>query len=144
MVSESYVHDAAVDFITSLGNISSENVEEQYRSLKRFMSKDLKVQFEVDTVDWIEQVKTDNISQILSINDVEITTNSDGAYKVVALAKAEFYSEQEFLGYEDQVIDMVMQLVPPKSGKRWYLEINSLSWDKAKTFRAKEKYKKSK
>ncbi|MBT4761933.1 MAG: hypothetical protein HOO06_09575 [Bdellovibrionaceae bacterium] len=137
MIPNSYIHDAATDFLSSLGNISASNIDEQYSSLKRFMSKELRVQFSVDTADWIEQVKTDNISQILKVTDVEITSNSSGAYQVIALGRVSFYSEQQFLGHEDQVIKMILKLVPPESGKRWYLQIGSLSWEKAETFRAK-------
>ena len=37
----------------------------------------------------------------------------------------------------DEAIEMVLQLVPPKSGKRWYLEINSLARQSADSFRKK-------
>jgi hypothetical protein len=137
MIPSSYVHDAATDFLSSLGNVSAANIDEQYQSLKRFMSKELKVQFDVDTADWIEQVKSDNISQILKVTDMEITSNQDGAYRVVALGKADFYANQQYLGHEDQVIEMILRLVPPESGKRWYLQISSLSWEKADTFKTK-------
>lgn len=140
MIPNSYVHDAAMDFLSSLGNVSAANIDEQFTSLKRFMSKELKVQFDVDTVDWIEQVKTDNISQILKVTDLEITSNLDGAYRVIALGKADFYADQQYLGHEDQVIEMILRLVPPESGKRWYLQINSLSWEKADTFKTKSNF----
>ena len=137
IVPDSYIHDASMDFLSSLGNISAANVDEQYASLKRFMSHDLKIQFDMDTFDWIEQVKTDNISQILKVTDVEIISNSGGAYKVTALGRVDFYADQQYLGHEDQVIQMVLKLVPPESGKRWYLQITFLSWEKAETFQTR-------
>lgn len=142
MIPNSYVHDAAMDFLSSLGNINSSNIDEQYAALKRFMSEKLKVQFEVDTDEWIEQVKNDSISQILKITDIEITSNNEGAYRVIALGRADFYSDQQYLGHEDQVIEMILRLVPPESGKRWYLQITSLSWEKQENFKTKSNYSK--
>ena len=143
MIPDSYVHDAAIDFLSTLGNTSAANIDEQYASLKRFMSHDLKVQFDVDTSDWIEQVKTDNISQILKVTSIEITSDSKGAYRIIALGRADFYAEQQYLGHEDQVIKMIVRLVPPESGKRWYLQIVSLSWEGAETFKTKSDLSKS-
>lgn len=137
MVPESYIHDAAMDFLSTLGNTNAANIDEQYTSLKRFMSHDLKVQFSVETSDWLEQVKTDNISQILKVTEIEITSDLKGAYRIIALGRADFYAEQQYLGHEDQVIEMIVRLVPPESGKRWYLQIISLSWDGAETFKTK-------
>lgn len=136
-VPDSYVDDAVMDFLNQLGNINPTNIEEQYRGLTRFMSDKLKVQFEMDTADWVEQVKTDNISQILTITDKDIISDEKGNYKIVALGKAEFYANHQHLGFEDQVIEMTLSLTPPESGKRWYLKINSLSWSKQETFKTK-------
>ena len=137
MVPDSYIHDAVIDFLSTLGNTSAANIDEQYTSLKRFMSHELRVQFDVDTSDWVEQVKTDNISQILKVTDMEITSDLKGAYKVIALGRTDFYASQQYLGGEDQVIKMIVRLVPPESGKRWYLQIISLSWEGAETFKTK-------
>lgn len=136
-VPASYVGDAVADFLSDLGNVTAGNVDEQYESLKRFMSDELKVKFSMETASWIEQIKTENIAQILTITEKEITTDDNGAYKVTALARAEFYASQQYLGHEDQVIEMVLKLAPPESGKRWYLKIISLSWNRADTFRKK-------
>ena len=142
MIPNSYVHDAAMDFLSSLGNINSSNIDEQYTALKRFMSEKLKVQFEVDTDEWTRQVKSDSISQILKVTDIEITSNNDGAYRVIALGRADFYSDQQYLGHEDQVIEMILRLIPPESGKRWYLQITSLSWEKQENFKTKSNFSK--
>ena len=144
IVPDSYIHDASMDFISDLGNISAANIEEQYNSVKRFMSHDLKIRFDVDTSDWVEQVKTDNISQILKVTDMEVTSDLQGSYKVVVLGKVDFYSSHQYLGHEDQVIQMVLKLVPPETGKRWYLQITSLSWEKAETFHKRSSLSQSK
>ena len=137
-VPDSYINDAASDFLADLGNFSSDNIEEQYASVKRFMSDELKVKFDLENKDWISQVKEDNISQILKVTEKEITTDDNGQFRVIALARADFYSNHQYLGHEDQVIEMRLELVPPKKGKRWYLQIDSLSWSKADTFRTKQ------
>lgn len=141
-VPDSYINDAVTDFLSNLGNINPNNVDEQYRSLSRFMDKRLKIKFEMETADWVQQVKSENISQILTITEKEIKSDEHGSYKIVALGRAEFYTNHQYLGYEDQAIEMILKLTPPKNGKRWYLQINSLSWSKAKTFETKSKLSK--
>lgn len=136
-VPDSYVNDAVTDFLSDLGNVSSNNIDEQYNYLKRFMSDKLKVTFEMETTDWIEQVKSEGISQILTIMNKEIKTDNDGNYQVVATARAEFYANQQYLGHEDQVIEMSMKLTPPQKSHRWYLQLTSLSWTKAEAFKTK-------
>jgi len=144
MVTDSYINDATTDFISNLGNVNATTIDEQYSSLKRSMSDDLKIQFEIDTSDWIEQIKNEKLSQIIKIIEKKITSNERGDYKVVAMVRADFYTEQQYLGYENQVVKMTMKLVPPDKQKRWYLQITSLSWEKAETFRTKSNLSKSK
>ena len=144
VVPSSYVNDAVGDFLSSLGNINATNVDEQYQSLKRFMSDELKVQFTLETAPWIEQIKNENISQILTVTEKEIISDDRGAYKIMALARADFYANQQYLGYENQIIEMVLKLTPPEQGKRWYLKIISLSWNRAKTFETKSQLRQGK
>jgi hypothetical protein len=61
-----------------------------------------------------------------------------GHHKVVALARAEFYSQDAYLGHENQAVEMRLELVPPKSGTRWYLQITHLNWNKIETFKVKK------
>ena len=142
-VPDSYVNDAVTDFLSDLGNISSNNIDEQYSSLKRFMSDALKVKFEMETSEWVEQVKSEGISQIFSITNKEIIADDEGAYHITATGRAEFYTNNQYIGHEDQVVEMVLRLTAPKKGKRWYLEITSLSWTQADTFKAKKNLSRS-
>lgn len=59
---------------------------------------------------------------------------------MTAYAKVDFYSAAQHLGNEDQVIEMELKLTPPDRHKRWYLQINSLSWSKLENFKQKESY----
>ncbi|PIP90398.1 MAG: hypothetical protein COW79_07685 [Bdellovibrionales bacterium CG22_combo_CG10-13_8_21_14_all_38_13] len=136
-VPDSYVNDAVNDFLSDLGNVSANNIDEQYNTLKRFMSDKLKVAFDLEASSWMEQVKTEGISQISTVIAKEIKTDNDGNYHVVATTRAEFYANQQYLGHEDQVIEMTMKLSPPERGRRWYLELTSLNWGKAETFKTK-------
>lgn len=137
-VSDSYVIDAANDFLSQLGNVNPTNIEEQYRSLERFMSPQLKMKFQMETRSWIEQIKEDDISQVLTVTDKEVVSNEDGGYKIVSFARADLYSAGEYLGFEDRVIEMALKLVPPASGMRWYLQIQELSWSQAEMFKRKK------
>ena len=140
-VSDSYVQDAVLDFIGRLGNVNPTNIEEQYEGLKRFMSDSLKVKFDMETASWVEQVRADGISQIMTAKEKTIVSNQQGAYKATVLARAEFYSNHEYLGHEDQIVELTMRLTPPQSGQRWFLEIQSLHWGRADSFRVKNNLK---
>ena len=127
-VPDRYIANAAGDFLSMLGNVSASNIKDQYERLKVFMSDKLRIQFDQETADWVHQVKLENISQLVSIKKTSITSNEEGFYKVTSHIRAEFYSHNQHLGHEDQVIEMTLKLVPPESGKRWYLQITTLSW----------------
>lgn len=142
-VTDSYINDAVTDFLSDLGNVNAASIDEQYARLARFMSKKLRVQFEMDTVQWVGQVKAESISQMLTIREREIRSDDKGSYKVVALGRAEFYGNQSYLGFEDQVIEMTLRLVPPEINKRWTLQIESLAWNKAASFNTRKALSKS-
>lgn len=135
-VSDTYVVNAALSFLSMLGNVNAANIDEQYKRLSNFMTPVLQIQFEDEAREWRETVKADNISEILRITDREITTNADGFYKVTAMAQRERYANSESLGHVDEVIEMTMKLVPPVKGKEWYLEITSLKRGRADGFKA--------
>ena len=138
-VSDSYVYDAVRDFLSTLGNVNAANIEEQYAALKRFMSDSLKVQFEADTREWINQVKAENLAQILKSSEIKIVSNQNGSYKATAFGRADYYAASEYLGHEDQVIEIELTLVPPERDKRWYLQISRLVWSKLESFQTKRK-----
>lgn len=134
-VSDTYVVNAALSFLSMIGNINAANVDEQYKRLSTFMTPELRIQFEEEAREWRETVKTENISEILRITDREVTTTDEGYYKVTAVAQRERYSNSESLGRVDEVIEMTMKLVPPLKGKEWYLEITSLKRGRADGFK---------
>ena len=76
----------------------------------------------------------------MKVTDMEITSNLSGAYQIIALVRSDYYGDQEHLGHEDQVVQMILKLVPPESGKRWYLQITTLSLEKAETFKKKSNF----
>ena len=138
-VPDSYVNDAVSDFLSTLGNINATNIGEQYESLKRFMSPELKIKFGNDAKEWIAQAKSEDLAQIFVIKKKKIKSNSQGYYNVTAFARADFYASGQYLGHEDQVVEMTLTLVPPDRSKRWYLQITSLSWSKLDDFHTRKK-----
>ncbi|NRA63403.1 MAG: hypothetical protein HRU19_02900 [Pseudobacteriovorax sp.] len=138
-VSDRYVADAVSDFVTNLGNISASTIDEQYGSVKSFMSDKLKIEFDLDTDAWVRQVKKEQISQILEVTSRRIKSSGDGWYEANIRGQANFYSRGDYLGFENQAIKMTLKLVPPKSGKRWYLQIESLNWDREEAYQAKKR-----
>ena len=137
-VTDGYVENAVMSFLRTLGNTNPVNISEQYTELSQYMSHDLKVRFDMETSDWIETVKLENISEVLKVTDKEIISDESGNYKVIAITTRERYANNEYLGKTDEVIEMVLNLIPPKQGKKWFLQINSLTRTEANSFRGKE------
>lgn len=136
-VPDSHIQNAAMEFLHDFGSYNAVDIEEQYQRLEENMSPDLKVQFELEAGPWKSKVKEENISQVLSISEREIKSNSEGYYQVTAIGKKETYVNSEHLGSVDVVIEMLLKLVPPKAGRRWYLEIAKLTTTEANSFRVK-------
>ena len=139
-VPDSYVANAVMDFLGQLGNVTAGNIEEQYSALSESMSPQLRVKFLAEASSVKAKVKAEGISELLTITEKEIRTTGDGYYQVTALARRDTYVNNEYLGRADEAIEMILQLVPPKSGRRWYLQINSLSRESANSFQAKKKF----
>ena len=102
------------------------------------MSDPLKIQFEADARDWISQVKAEDLAQIFKIKSKEVASNQQGLYAITAFARADFYADGQSLGYENQVVEMKLKLVPPERGIRWYLQIIEIHWSKLDKFKKRE------
>ncbi|MBC85658.1 MAG: hypothetical protein CL677_00645 [Bdellovibrionaceae bacterium] len=137
-VTDGYVDNAVMSFVRTIGNTNPVNIDEQYADIASYMSHDLKVRFEMETSDWVDTVKLENISEVLKVTDKEIISDEKGNYKVVAIVVRERYANNEYLGKTDEVIEMLIKLVPPKQGKRWFLQITSLTRTEANSFRGRE------
>ena len=137
-VTDSYVESAVMSFLRTLGNINPVNIDEQYTELSGYMSHDLKVRFDMETREWTEMVKLENISEVLKVTDKEIISDEKGSYKVVAVTTRQRYADSEYLGKTDEVIEMILNLIPPRQGKKWFLQITSLTRTESTSFRAKE------
>jgi hypothetical protein len=135
-VPDSYVVNAAMSFVSQLGNINPANIDEQYKHLAEFMSPELRIQFEGEVAEWRETVKTENISEILKVTDREVVASEDGFYKFTALGQRERFTNSESLGHVSEMIEMTLKLVPPAKGKEWYLAIISLKRARADGFKS--------
>lgn len=138
-VTDEYVESAVRDMINKLGDIDPVTIDAQYNDLEKFMSPDLKVRFRGDTVSWKQEIKNENISETLVPTDTEIIPDGKGSYKVTSLVKRDTYINNEHAGSMDEVIEMVLQLMPPKDGIDWFLQINSLTRSASETFKAKNR-----
>ena len=136
-VPASHVQNATMEFLQTFGTFTPVNVAEQYARLGDSMSPELRVQFEMESSVWLARVKSEGIAQILSVTQKEIRTTPDGYYQVTAIGRKDTFANNEHLGSTDVVIEMVLRLVPPKAGKRWYLEIVKLTSQDANAFRVK-------
>lgn len=136
-VPDGYVESAVQDFLLKLGNTNPINIDEQYKSLQRFMAPDLMARFEMESSLWSERLKREGIIETLQVDQKEIRTDDSGKYLITALARRNMYSSGELLSSFDEVIEMVLELRPPKEGRRWFLEITSLNREKKEDFNAR-------
>lgn len=137
-VPDSYVASAVIEFLGLLGNVASTSIDDQYAALSEAMSSQLRIKFFAEAAEWKAKVKSEIISELLSIKEKEIRSSQDGYYHVLAITRRDTYINNEYIGHADEAIEMVMQLVPPKSGKRWYLQIESLSRQSVESYKAKK------
>lgn len=136
---EGYLHDAVEDFVSNLSTINAQNARSSYRSLSKFMSKSFAIKFGYETADWIERVIDEDLAQISKIMRKEIVSDEQGYYLATAHLRVDRYMQGQYLGHEEQVVQLRLQLTPPSPQKRWYLQIEDLQWSKLESFRQTRK-----
>lgn len=138
-VPDSHIQNTAMEFLQTFGNLNPVNVDEQFSRLAESMTPELRIQFDVETGPWRDQIKNDGISQMMTIQERQIRSNHEGSYEVTAIVKKDLFANREHIGSSDDVIEMVLKLVPPQAGKRWFLQIQSLETHAANAFRVKSR-----
>ncbi len=138
-VPDSYVQHAVSDFVATLGNTNPTNIDERYHDLSTSMSPSLQIPFQIEAESWATKAKRDNISEMITVLDKTIESDDAGNYRAIVRARADSFVANESIGFRNEVIELGLKLVPPEHGRRWYLEITSLSrvnaeaYDSAKT-----------
>jgi len=133
-VPDAYVQHAVSDFVSTLGNTNPMNIEERFKQLTSVMSPALQVQFNVEASEWITKARSENISEMVTILDKRIEADTDGQYRAVVHTRTDSFVGSESIGYRNEVVEMGLRLVPPDVGRRWFLEITSLSRGSADAF----------
>lgn len=141
-VPDRHVIAAAMDYLGQLGNINPVNIDDQYERLTEVMTAQLKAQFMFEVQGWKFKVKADNLSEVMTILDKTIEADGKGNYRCIASARTDSYVNNEHIGYRDEVVEMTLALVPPEDGKRWYLQITSLSRSNRDAFQVKDRLSK--
>ena len=133
-VPDAYVQHAVSDFVTTLGNTNPTNIEERFRQLSSVMSPALQVQFSAEAAEWVAKARAENISEMLTILDKRIEADSEGKFRAVVRTRTDSFVGSESIGYRNEVVEMGLRLVPPDVGRRWFLEITSLSRGSTEAF----------
>jgi len=126
-VPDSYVQHAVSDFVDAIGNVNPTNIAERYTQIASVMSPALQVQFNSEGSEWMERVLADNISEITTVLSKRIEVDPSGHYQATVKTRVETFIGSESIGVRGEVIEMGLKLVPPDLGKRWCLQITSLS-----------------
>lgn len=137
-VPDRYVEQAVNDFVSKLGSINATNIDEQYAALTSFMNVTLRVRFEAESEAWKARVKEERLTEAMAIIDRSIATDDQGRYRAVVRTRTDSFIRNTYAGARDEVIEMEMALVPPKDGRRWFLEITGLTRAAAETYRGRE------
>jgi hypothetical protein len=137
-VPDQYVKDAVTEYLSELGNVTSGNIEDQYRLLSSSMSPALRVKFLAEAEDFKTRVRAQGVSEMISVVNLEIRSTDNGFYRAVALTRRDTYINNEYAGQAQEVVEMALELVPPRAGRRWFLQINSLARQSANAFSAKK------
>jgi hypothetical protein len=133
-VPDSYVQHAVSDFVSTLGNTNPNNIEERFKQLSSVMSPALQIKFNAEAKEWISKARTDNISEMVTVVDKRIESDGSGAFKAVVHLRTDSFIAAESIGYRNEVIEMGLRLVAPEIGRRWFLEITSLTRESEDAF----------
>lgn len=125
-VSEEVINLAISDFISHLGNVNALDIEDNFIHIKKMMTPELRKEFDLQSAEVIEKFKTENITEKLSCPKKELLS-ANGVYQVTAFCKKETYANYEFIGSQEEVIQIKLKLIPPNKVKRWVLEATDLS-----------------
>ena len=139
-VSDEYVSQAVMEFVSQFVNINPANIDERYESLANAMSSDLQIKFRSEASSWREKVKQDNLFEMASVTSKQIESDAKGSYRVVAKVKTSSFVGSEHIGVRDEVIEMGLKLMPPREGKRWFLEMTSLSKGSLDSYNVKKSF----
>lgn len=137
-VPERHVIAAASEYLAQFGNINAVNIDDQYERLSESMTPQLRAQFLAEGETWKAKVKADNLTEVMAVIDKTIESDEKGNYRVVANVRTDSFVNNEHIGYRDEVVEMSMSLVPPEAGKRWYLQITSLSRTNRNSYKVKD------
>jgi hypothetical protein len=137
-VADQYIESAVSDFMNRLGNFTPAGIEQQYASLAQFMAPQLATKFQLESREWIDRVKTDQITEILTIQQKKIQTNGRGQYQIVAFGRTDSFVRNEHIGFRDEAIEMDVRLLPPSTALHWRLEITRLRRGGIEPFKEKQ------
>ena len=137
-----YVEGAARDYLGMLGNFTAGSINDQYRSISELMSPQLRVRFLAESADFVNKVKVDNISELLTVTQMQSEGDDKGSgqFRITAMARRDTYVNNEYLGHLDEIIQMRLQLLAPKPGMKWFLQIIELKRSTATAFRSEKSY----
>ena len=133
-VPDAYVQHAVSDFVATLGNTNPMNIEERFKQLSSVMSPALQVQFNAEASEWIAKARAENISEMMTVLDKRIEADADGKYRAAVHTRTDSFVGSESIGYRNEVVEIGLRLVPPDIGRRWFLEITSLSRGSTEAF----------
>ena len=138
-VPERHIVAAAAEYLSQFGNINPVNIDEQYERLAESMTQQVRAQFLAEAESWRFKVKSDNLTEVMTVLEKTIESDATGNYRVIANVRTDSYVNNEHIGYREEVIEMGLALVPPETGKRWYLQITNLARTSRQSYQVEDK-----
>jgi len=123
---ESQVQKAFVYYLGLIGNIDSTNIKEHYSMMKDYMSKSLRIQFDMETKPFIEHVLTEGLSEYIKIGAKKIEAIQKGQFRAIAPITVYGAIRGRKTKPRKQYVVMKLKIVAPSDHNSWALQIEDL------------------
>lgn len=135
----SRIHKAFVHFASLLGNIHSSNVQEHYKMLRDYMSRDLQIKFAIESEPIIRNVLEEGLSEYIKLGEKTVEPNGKGEFRITAPLRVSPFANGMELKERNEFIVMRLRIVAPKDKNTWGLEIVDLKRMSGSTFNSKNR-----
>ncbi|MCB0367956.1 MAG: hypothetical protein KDD45_00600 [Bdellovibrionales bacterium] len=138
----SRIHKAFVHYVGLLGNIDPTNIREHYNMLKEHMSKELRINFTIETAPTIKYVLEEGLSEYVKVGEKTVEPDGKGWFRVTAPVKVFPHLNGQKLEPRSEYIVMKLKIVAPNNANTWALQIVNLKRISAKSFNSMSRLKK--
>lgn len=135
-ISETALYKAINHYLGLFVNINRSNISEKYRQLEDYMGSSFQTRFHSEMNDFIETVKSEDLTEYLSDTRIQPVYDGNGNVKVTVLAKINGTLKGEQLEPKEEVITLVLKVVLPNDLNNWGLEIQEIVRSSSESYKS--------